>query len=137
MTRELAEAMAKRREGKPLVEIAARECETFFEFIRVSPAGGTNIKINVQSRWKKECGTEERDGKGPPIRANFDDEVLRNISRSQLPVVRPQPRIDGESCEDRAATLVTLNFHASLSRSSFEKFDDRVDKSDTSSTPGE
>lgn len=40
-----------------------------------------------------------------PIRANFDGEVLRNISRSQLPVARPQLRIDGESCEDRTATL--------------------------------
>jgi len=76
-------------------------------------------------------------GAEEPIRANFDDEVLRNISRSQLPVARLQPRIDGESCEDRAAIPVALNFHASLSRSFLQKFDDRVDKSDTSSTPGE
>lgn len=47
MMRKPAEAMAEHREGKPLVEIAAREHETFFKFICVPPAGETNIKINV------------------------------------------------------------------------------------------
>jgi len=50
MMRKPAVVMAERREGKPLVEIAAREHGTFFKFIRVPLAGEMNIKINVQSQ---------------------------------------------------------------------------------------
>ena len=62
MMRKPAVVMAERREGKPLVEIAAREHGTFFKFIRVPLAGEMNIKINVQSQWK-EWGIEKRERK--------------------------------------------------------------------------
>lgn len=89
------------REGKPLVEIAARECETFFKIYSCT-ARGTNIKINRSKPMKEGAGKRNRAEE--PIRGNFDDEVLRNISRSQLPVARPQPRIERRklrrSCSD-------------------------------------
>ena len=54
MMRKPTVAMAERREGKPLVEIAAREHGTFFKFIRVPPAGETNRESRLTLKaWEK------------------------------------------------------------------------------------
>lgn len=56
----------------------------------------------------------ERGEAKEPIRANFDDEVPRNISRSQLPA-GPQRESTAKVAKIARATSVALNFYASLS----------------------
>lgn len=111
-SREVVCAMAKWRGQTTRANCRGRVCiQLFPEFIRVLFTGGTDIKINVQSRWRRSGAKRDKKGRErerADSRANFDNQVPRNILKSQLPV-DPQREIRcrklRRSCSERPGPL--------------------------------
>lgn len=95
-------------EGKLLAQIAvSARAKLFPKFIRVQFASGTNIKINVQSRWRRSGVKRGRKGSREP--PDLHAKLWRWSSSKHIEIAitgRFTARFNGESYEDRAARVL-------------------------------